>query len=194
MIACGALAGRVRSVATRRAWPVAVYPLPASLHNRPQRIADAVRELAITLQSRHRVVALAYADCGTYGALDAVCRSLGLTRLPGETCYDVLAGRSMMERLFAREPGTYVLTDFLVKSFHATVWKGLGLDRRPELRDDYFGNYRRVVWLAEARSAALDQRALAAATALGLPLEVIDVGVNRLERALETLIKNAARA
>ena len=192
MIACGALAGRVRSIAARRAWPVDVYPLPAALHNRPERIADAVTALALALKARHRAVALAYADCGTYGALDDVCRSLGLERLPGETCYDVLAGRSTMERLFVQEAGTYVLTDFLVMSFHSTVWRGLGLDRHPELRDDYFGNYRRVVWLAERRGDELERRAIDAATALGLPLEIVDVGENRLERALLALIKRAA--
>ncbi len=192
MIACGALAGRVRAIAAARDWPIDVYPLPATLHNRPGRIADEVLELAVTLRARHRVVAVAYADCGTYGALDDVCRNLGLARLPGETCYDVIAGRSTMERLFTDEPGTYVLTDFLVKSFHATVWKGLGLDRHPELRDDYFGNYRRVVWLAERRSATLDQLACDAATALGLPLEIVDVGEDRLESALAMLIADAA--
>lgn len=192
VIACGALAGRVRAIAARNGWSVGVYPLSASLHNRPERIADAVTNLAVELRARHRVVAVAYADCGTYGALDEVCRVLGLKRLSGETCYDVLAGRPTMERLLSEEPGTYVLTDFLVKSFRTTVWEGLGLDRHPELRDDYFGNYRRVVWLAERRSAAVEQRALDAASALGLPLEVVDVGEDRLERALETLIENAA--
>lgn len=194
VIACGALAFRVRSIASRRAWPVAVYPLPASLHNRPERIAGAVADLARTLKARHRVVALAYADCGTYGALDEVCRSLGLTRLAGATCYDVLAGRATTERLFASEPGTYLLTDFLVKSFRTTVWEGLGLHRHPELRHDYFGHYRRVVWLAEARTSALEARALAAASALDLPLEIVDVGEDRLEHALETLITDAACA
>jgi hypothetical protein len=189
VIACGALAGRVRAIAAGHGWPVDVYPLPAALHNRPERIAAEVAALAAALRARHRVIALAYADCGTYGALDDACRSLGLARLPGETCYDVLAGRSTMERLFAEEPGTYVLTDFVVQSFHTTVWKGLGLDRRPELRDDYFGNYRRVVWLAERRSEALEERALDAASALGLPLEIVDVGGDRLEHALQALIE-----
>jgi hypothetical protein len=192
VIACGALAGRVRAIAAHRGWPVDVYPLPATLHNRPGRIADEVGALALTLQARHRVVAVAYADCGTYGALDDVCRNLGLARLSGETCYDVIAGRSEMARLLADEPGTYVLTDFLVKSFRSTVWKGLGLDRRPELRVDYFGNYRRAVWLAERRSETLEARARDAAAALGLPLEIVDVGEDRLERALETLIADAA--
>lgn len=169
-----------------------VYPLPAALHNRPEHIADAVVELAMTLKARHRAVALAYADCGTYGALDDVCRSLGLARLPGENCYDVLAGRSTLESLFTKEPGTYLLTDFLVKSFRTTVWKGLGLDRHPELRDDYFGNYRRVVWLAEQRGAEIERRALDAAAALGLPLEIVDVGETRLERALSALIEITA--
>jgi hypothetical protein len=140
------------------------------------------------LGQRYDAVAVAYADCGTYGALDAVCARLGLRRLRGSHCYDVFAGADRMRELFAAEPGTYVLTDFLVRSFGRTVLAELGLDRHPELRDDYFGHYRRVVWIAQRPTPELRAVAEQAATALGLPLEVVPVGDTGLERELEELV------
>jgi hypothetical protein len=133
-------------------------------------------------------VAIGYADCGTYGALDDLAGRLGLRRLPGLHCYDLLAGPDRMAALFEAEPGTYVLTDFLVRSFHRTVLAGLGLDRYPELWPDYFGHYRRVVWLAQSRDPALEASAQAVADLFGLPLTVIDTGTARLERELELLL------
>ncbi|HLX78612.1 MAG TPA: DUF1638 domain-containing protein [Acidimicrobiales bacterium] len=189
VIACGALASRVRAIAARRNWPVEVHALPPLLHNHPDRIAQAVEDLARTLTTDGATVAVAYADCGTYGALDRVCETRGLRRLPGLTCYDVLAGADEVAKLFTEQPGTYLLTDFLVKSFRRTVWAELGLDRHPELRDDYFANYRRVVWLAGQRTEGLERSATEVARMLGLPLSIIDVGDKNLERELETLLK-----
>jgi hypothetical protein len=194
VIACGALAGHVRDIAARRCWPVEVYPLPASLHNRPERIAAAADGLARKLQARGLTVALGYADCGTYGALDEVCAALGLGRLRGLHCYDVLGGAERVRALLEREPGTYLLTDYLVRSFERTVLAGLGLDRYPELWDDYFGHYRRLVWLAQERDADLDHRAAAIAARFGLPLRVVDVGTGSLERELAALLNGPAGA
>jgi len=184
----------VRDVVARRGWPVEVHPLPAVLHNRPDRIAPAAAELAATLQARGLRVALGYADCGSYGALDELCRQLGLTRLRGLHCYDVLGGASRVRAFLAREPGTYLLTDFLVRSFRATVIAGLGLDRHPELWDDYFGQYRRLVWLAQDRTAALEEQVGEIAALFGLPLRTIDVGTGSLERELELMVTGAACA
>ena len=131
---------------------------------------------------------MAYADCGTYGALDEVCTRLGLRRLPGLHCYDVFAGPDRMRALFEAEPGTYVLTDFLVRSFRRTVLAELGLDRHPELWPDYFGHYRRLVWLAQQRDPALEAAAERVAARFGLPLTVVETGTGRLERELETLV------
>ncbi len=188
MIACGALGGHVRDIAARRGWPVELHCLPSLLHNHPGRIAPAVERLAIELQARGLRVALGYADCGSYGALDQLCLRLRLRRLPGLHCYDVLAGPDRLREVLAAQPGTYLLTDFLVRSFRRSVLIELGLDRYPELWPDYFGHYRQVVWLAQSRDAALDAEAAAIGAMFGLPLRVIDVGTAGLERELELLV------
>ena len=188
VIACGALGGPIREIAARRGWPIELHCLPALLHNRPAAIAPEVERLAVAAQARGLPVAIGYADCGSYGALDELSGRLGLRRLPGLHCYDLLAGPDRMAALFEAEPGTYVLTDFLVRSFRRTVLAGLGLDRYPELWPDYFGHYRRVVWLAQSRDPALDAEAEAVADQFGLPLTVIDTGTARLERELELLL------
>ncbi|MGO8961078.1 MAG: DUF1638 domain-containing protein [Streptosporangiaceae bacterium] len=187
MIACGALAGHIREISARLALPVEVVPLPAVLHNHPDRIVAAAERLAVSLQNRGLRVALGYADCGSYGGLDELCARLGIRRLSGLHCYDVLGGADRIRELLEREPGTYLLTDFLVRSFDRTVLAGLGLDRHPELWPDYFRHYRRLVWLAQRRDAALDQQAEAIAARFGLPLRVIDVGTGGLERELMVL-------
>jgi Protein of unknown function (DUF1638) len=194
VIACGAIASMVREIAARRGWPVEVHALPAALHNRPDRIAPAAAELAGLLGARGLRVALGYADCGSYGALDELCSRLGIARLPGLHCYDVLGGADRVRALFEREPGTYLLTDFLVRSFDRTVVAGLGLDRHPQLWADYFGQYRKLVWLAQDRDAALDQQAARIASRFGLPLHVIDVGTGGLERELGIMLAANADA
>ena len=137
-------------------------------------------------------MALGYADCGSYGALDELCARLNLRRLPGLHCYDVLAGAARLREMFEREPGTYLLTDFLVRSFRRSVLAELGLDAHPELWPDYFGHYRRVVWLAQARDETLDGEAAAVAEMFRLPLTVVDVGTSSLERELERLLAGEA--
>ena len=194
VVACGALAVNVRRIARRRGWEVDVFPLPALLHNRPERIPGAVAELAGELRERYDRVALAYADCGTYGALDDLCRERGWHRLAGLHCYDLYAGPSEVARLFEEEPGTYLLTDFLVRSFDRTVLAELGLDRYPELHDAYFGHYRRVVWLRQDPQAGLEEQARAAASRLRLPLTVVDTGQQGLLVALQQLLASAGVA
>src|SRR5215472_7168276 len=133
VIACGALAGHIREIATRRGWPVVVRPLPASLHNRPQKIAEYSERIVATAQANGSRAVLAYADCGSYGALDKVGDARGVKRLPGLHCYDLFAGPDRIAEIFAEEPGTYLLTDYLVRTFDRTVLTPLGLDKHPDL-------------------------------------------------------------
>ena len=191
MIACGALSKHVRDIAARRGWPVAVRPLPAVLHNRPRKIVIEAERALVSALASGRTVALVYADCGSYGALDELCARYGVRRLPGAHCYDVFAGPSRVAAIFEAEPGTYVLTDFLLRSFDRSVLAGLGLDRHPELWDDYFGHYRRLVWLAQEPSPALAAEAERVAVMFGLPLTRIDTGTARLELALAALVGEA---
>jgi hypothetical protein len=177
VVACGALAFDVRSIAHRRGWEIDVVPVPALLHNRPEQIPEAVAELS----AGRDVIGVAYGDCGTQSGLDH------LPRLTGDSCYDIF-GREEVQRALAEQPGTYFLTDFLARTFEHTVVRELGLDRWPELRDTYFAHYTRVVWLAQRPTPATRRCAEAAAERLGLPLEVVEVGNVGLERGLEQLL------
>jgi Protein of unknown function (DUF1638) len=192
VIACGALAADVRRIATRRGWDVAVHPIDALLHNRPGLIAPALERSIQTLRDDYDTLAVAYADCGSYGAIDAALAGTGISRLRGEHCYDVLASEVVAEAL-AEQPGTYFLTDFLARTFERAVVRELGLDRHPELRDEYFRNYMRVLWLAQRPTPATRAAAQRAADRIGLPLCEREVGNSELERQLERLITSRRR-
>ena len=191
LVACGAIAQPAAAVIAGHDWPVDVHPLPPLLHNRPERIASAVERAVAALRPRYARIAVGYADCGTYGALDEVCARLGVGRLPGSDCYALFAGAARLRALLEAEPGTYVLTDYLATSFHRSVVVELGLDRYPELRDTYFGHYRRVVWLAQHPTDRLRAAAAWAAGQLGLPLDTLVVGDALLEEALADLLAAA---
>jgi hypothetical protein len=187
VIACGALALDVRRIARKRGWPVEVHPMPALLHNRPERIAGEVHAVIERLNASCERLVVAYGDCGTYGELDSVLDRAGIRRLEGAHCYDLFAREEVREAL-EEEPGTYFLTDFLARTFEHTVIRELGLDRHPELRDEYFGHYKRVLWLAQRPTLGTKLAAERAAAALDLPLEIREVGDAGLERSLEALV------
>jgi len=190
IVACGALATHISEIAADSGLDITIYPLPPLLHNHPEKIAQEVDALLSEIKNKHSKCAVAYADCGTYGALDSVIQRHNVGRLGGEHCYDVFAGSVEIQRLMDEDAGTYFLTDFLVKSFHRSVIVELGLDKYPHLRDDYFRNYSRVVWLSQRPTAELEQAAQDAANEIGLPLEKRQVGYKGLRKALEELISH----
>ena len=190
IVACGALATHIGDIAADADLDLIIYPLPPLLHNHPEKIAGEVDALLSEIKEKHSKCAVAYADCGTYGALDTVIARHGVQRLGGNHCYDIFAGSSEIERLMAEDAGTYFLTDFLVKSFHRSVIVELGLDKYPHLRDDYFRNYSRLVWLAQRPTVELEQAATDAAKEIGLPLEKQIVGYKGLRKQLEVLISH----
>jgi hypothetical protein len=189
VVACGALAGHIREIAARRGWNLAVRPLPAALHNHPQNIKSHSERVLVAAQAKGARAVIAYADCGTYGALDDLAEASGAQRLPGLHCYDLYAGAAEIGRLFAQEPGTYLLTDYLVKSFDRAVIQPLGLDRYPHLWTDYFGHYTRLVWLAQRATPELEAAAARIARQFNLPLTRIDTGTTGLEAALAALLE-----
>jgi uncharacterized protein DUF1638 len=193
VLACGALAREVLAV-TRGLEHVEVRCLPAQLHSSPQRIAPAVeRELAAAAGGYERVF-VAYADCGTVGALDRVLEGFGAERLDGAHCYAAFVGPREWDALQEEEPGTFYLTDFLARHFDALVWRPLAFDRHPDLIDDVFGNYRRLVYLAQTDEPELLARAEDAAERLRLRFEVRRTGYGDLLPTLAHFVQRARAA
>ncbi len=190
IVACGALAFEIEAIAKENNLDLTIYPLPPLLHNHPEKIAGEVDRLLYEVKGKHIKCAVAYADCGTYGALDLVLETHKVSRLTGNHCYDVFAGKATLEKLMAESAGTYFLTDYLVKSFYRSVIVELGLDRRPDLRDDYFKNYSKVIWLSQSPTPELEIAAGAAADLLQLPLEVRIVGKTGLADQILTLVSS----
>jgi hypothetical protein len=185
VIGCGALARELKALRELGSWEhVAIECLPADLHNTPDQIPGAVRARIEAGRSTHDEVFVAYADCGTGGRLDAVLDEYGVERLPGSHCYEFFAGAERFAAQHEAEPGTFYLTDFLVRHFERLVIRGLALDRHPELRSEYFGNYRRVLYLAQSRSSELEGQARACAERLDLEFETVFTGLEPLGLAL----------
>jgi hypothetical protein len=193
IIACGALAHEITALKRANAWEqLDVRCLPAELHNRPERIPAAVRALIRASRCHYRSIFVAYADCGTGGLLDAVLAEEGVERIPGAHCYEFFATSPVFTALAEAEIGTFYLTDFLLRHFERLVIQGLGLDKHPELFPTYFGNYRKLVYLAQRPSAEAIERARAIAVRMGLTFESHATGYGTLETALATAVKRDA--
>jgi hypothetical protein len=189
IIACGALAHEITALRRANRWDdLTVRCLPADLHNRPERIPAAVRALIQESRERYRSIFVAYADCGTGGRLDAVLAEEGVERIPGAHCYEFFATGPVFAELAETEPGTFYLTDFLLRHFERLVIRGLGLDRHPELFSSYFGNYRKLVYLAQAPAPDSEDAARAIAVRMGLSFEYRRTGYGTLQTQLASAV------
>jgi hypothetical protein len=189
VIACGALAHEITALRRANAWDgLDVRCLPAELHNRPEKIPGAVRDLIRSSRDRYRSIFVAYGDCGTGGLLDKVLSEEGVERIPGAHCYEFFATGPVFAALADAEPGTFYLTDFLLRHFERLVIRGLGLDRHPELFGTYFGNYKRLVYLAQAPAAASVDEARAIAVRMGLDFEFKQTGYGALQSTLTAAV------
>lgn len=186
VIGCGALAEELSALKRANQWTALdIKCLDAALHNRPERIADRLESVLAQHHAEYTNILIAYADCGTGGAVDRVAQQFNAQRLPGAHCYEFYATSPVFEALAEAEPGTFYLTDFLVRHFDRLVIEEMKLDEHPELEGMLFGRYRRVVYLAQVDSSELLDQAERAATRLKLPLEVVTTGYGLLAKTVE---------
>lgn len=186
LIACGALARELVELQRRNDWHhLKIQCLPAELHNHPQKIPGAVEDAIKKYRAEYEQIFIAYADCGTGGHLDKVCEKYGVERIPGAHCYEFYAGSEAFAALAEQEIGTFYLTDFLVRHFDRLMIRGLGLDEHPELRDTYFGNYKRLVYLAQEPSDSLKKKAREQADYLGLEYAEHHTGFGPVESVVK---------
>jgi hypothetical protein len=189
VIACGALAREITALRNSNGWDhVDLASIDAWLHNRPEKIPERLRAKIRQFRKTYKHIFVAYADCGTGGGIDKVLEEEGIERLPGAHCYEFFAGAPRFAALADAEPGTFYLTDFLAQHFERFVIKPLKLDTHPELRDSYFGNYCRLIFLSQTQSAELLQLANEAADRLGLSFEHIHCGFGELESGLSGFV------
>lgn len=189
IIACGALANELVELKRLNGWThMKIQCLPPELHNRPEKIPDAVRAKIEAQRGHFEHIFVAYADCGTAGKLDSMLAEFGIERLPGMHCYEFFTGTAGFEELAEAEPATFYLTDFLARHFDRLIRKGLALDRHPELLATYFGNYRRLVYLSQSQSPLLEAKARAHAQYLGLEYLQRHTGLSRVEHDIKEQI------
>lgn len=187
LIACGALAWEIAELVRANGWShMSISCVPAHFHNKPDKIPEAVRAKIRAARGKHDRIVVVYGDCGTGGQLDEVLAEEGVERISGPHCYQFYAGEANFEALMNDEPGSFFLTDYLVRHFDLLIVRGLGLDRYPKLLDDYFGNYRKLVYLAQIEDAGLVEQAKAAAERLELAYEYRYTGYGELGRFLNT--------
>ncbi len=190
LICCGALAREVLALVREQGWEerIKVECLPAKLHMDPVSIPEAVRQKIQAERHNYHDILVFYGDCGTGGLLDQVLEEEGVERIDGAHCYEIYAGSSQFKELMQTEPGSFFLSDFLARHFERLVWQGLALDRFPQLRDTYFGNYRKVVYLAQSEDSENIEHARKAAEMLGLEFEMRYTGIGGYRDFLEARI------
>jgi hypothetical protein len=192
VITCAAVAREVNDIKKLGQWAqMDLQSITADLHVTPEKIPQAVADKIDRARDSYDHIFVAYGDCGTSGELDKILEERGVSRLPGAHCYDFLAGQETYAELQEQEPGTFYLTDFLAQHFDRLVIGTLGLDKHPELKSMYFGNYTRLVYLAQTDSAALTEMASAAADKLGLRFERIFTGTGEMVPALDAAMQAA---
>lgn len=185
VIGCGALANELVALKRLNNWDqLDIQCIDASLHNHPSRIPERLRQQISRYRDQYERIFIAYADCGTAGEIDRVLEEEGLERLPGADCFASFAGLARFAELAEEEPGTFYLTDFLTRHFDHMVIHMLGLDKHPELRDMYFGNYKRLIYLSQTHDTTLLDAAKLAAVRLGLSFKHIHTGYGEVERAI----------
>jgi hypothetical protein len=189
-IICGALAREVLAIIDRHGWNAAVVGIPALDHMYPERIAPDVEKQFQELRHQYERIIVVFGDCGSRGALDQFLDQYNLERVAGPHCYEMYGGDEF-HQLMAEEPGTFFLTDFLVRGFEGLVIKQLGLDRFPILKEDYFRHYQRLVYLVQVEDVELFQRAQEIAAYLDLPLEIRHTGYGLLEERLVKMMEPA---
>lgn len=188
IIACGALAREILALKEMNGWDhMDLTCLPAIYHVYPDKITDAVEQSVLKNKSDYSRIFIAYADCGTGGLLAAKCEELGVELIEGPHCYSFFEGNATFEKISEDEFTAFYLTDFLVRQFDAFVIKPMGLDRHPELRDMYFGNYEKLVYQAQTDDPALTEKAKLCAERLGLAFERRFTGYGDLQTALSTV-------
>lgn len=181
VLACGALVKELQALRELNGLHnLVIECLPATLHMHPEAIPDRLRQRLGEIARDYDRVLIGYGDCGTAGEIDAVCDEFGVVRLPGAHCYEFFASSDRFAALADAEPGTFYLTDFLARHFDRFVLDGLGITEHPQLLEAYFGNYTRVVFLAQTNDPELDERAANAAATLGLQFERVDTGYGEL--------------
>ena len=192
IITCAAIAREVNELKKLGQWSqMDIQAITVDLHARPEKIPAAVAAKINKAADKYDHIFVAYGDCGTSGELDRMLEERGVKRLPGAHCYDFLAGRESYQQMQEEEPGTFYLTDFLTQHFQRLVIEILGIDRHPELLEMYFGNYTRLVYLAQTDSDELTEQARAAADQLGLRFERIFTGMGEMVPELDAAMQEA---
>jgi hypothetical protein len=189
-VICGALGAEVKDIVDRRGWEVDIYGLSAMLHLYPKKIVEELGDKLRMLRPRYDRLVVVYGDCGTNGRLEPILQELGASQVRGPHCYEMFAGKDLFHQVSEERPGTFFLTDWLVRNFDRAVVRGLGLDRDPELKPMLFGNYEALVYLRQVPLARLASKANDIAIYLELPLEIVDVGLGELEERLAELVED----